>query len=514
MENLMETIKKKMKACWPVLAFALLFAFILYSTFMSQQLTNTIDGFWNQNYFAAGRWELSQGRWLLPYMDRLHAKLHLDPAITMATLALFVCGFLLALDIFHVKGKALSFLASALFLSSTAVCVTVSYKYTSLSYGLSFFLSVCGVHVLAKGKRPVLSVGAASICICMFMALYQAYFSVFCFLALLFFLYITVSGRHGWRAVGGYVLKTAVSCLAGMGLYYLSLMAHLKLLRTEVTEYHGASRVNPVNMMAQLPQSLLKTYRLFWQYFTTGGFKLNAFQDFKLLHVTLAVLVLILLVGGVKLFRENRGRLLLYVPGALLLPVSCNAILLIATEAGLQLQMTAALAMVFPMLLIFAYSLTAPGKVWRTACGLLGAVVLWGNMLQVWLDQNAMYEGQIAVSSMGYEIVHDLDDRGLLSADREYFFVGKPAGNRLFYTSPLYQKANSYARVGDFSLSGNCMLQSYRGMFNYLLGINILLTSKDYEELAYMDEVKGMPSFPEEGYIRESDGLVIVKISD
>lgn len=44
---------------------------VLYGLMMAQQLTNTFDGLWNQTYYHAGLPELTSGRWLLHYIDKL-----------------------------------------------------------------------------------------------------------------------------------------------------------------------------------------------------------------------------------------------------------------------------------------------------------------------------------------------------------------------------------------------------------------------------------------------------------
>lgn len=55
----------------PALWGGLSFAVVLYGLMMAQQLTNTFDGLWNQTYYHAGLPELTSGRWLLHYIDKL-----------------------------------------------------------------------------------------------------------------------------------------------------------------------------------------------------------------------------------------------------------------------------------------------------------------------------------------------------------------------------------------------------------------------------------------------------------
>ncbi len=66
------------------------------------------------------------------------------------------------------------------------------------------------------------------------------------------------------------------------------------------------------------------------------------------------------------------------------------------------------------------------------AGGLAIAIVLWGNIYQVQIDQNAMYEGKTAAGTMAEEILHELAKEECLDPDLRYCLIGIPAGNRLF----------------------------------------------------------------------------------
>ena len=96
--------------------FGLLFGAVLYSLLMTHGLTNTFDGLWHQNYHRAGSGELSSGRWLLVYLDKLVMGNHADPMISLLTLGLYVIGFILVADLFRLKHRVGQYLCMALFL--------------------------------------------------------------------------------------------------------------------------------------------------------------------------------------------------------------------------------------------------------------------------------------------------------------------------------------------------------------------------------------------------------------
>ena len=169
--------------------FGILFGVILYSLMMTQQLTNTFDGLWHQNYHHAGVGELSSGRWLLVLVDKLVMGTHADPVISIVALALYVIGFLFVLDLFNPTRKSVQCLCMALFISSTLISTTLSYRYTSLGYGLSFLLAVLSIYAIIKIRNHYFGICISGILLGLSMACYQAYLATFCIIAVFYAIY-------------------------------------------------------------------------------------------------------------------------------------------------------------------------------------------------------------------------------------------------------------------------------------------------------------------------------------
>lgn len=125
-------MKKFLTKYWMLALFDMVFGTILYSLMMSQQLTNTFDGLWNQNYHHAGIPELTSGRWMLYFIDKISMGLHAEPLTSLVTLGLFILGFLFVLELIGTDKRSAAFLALALWISSTAVSNTLSYRMTSI----------------------------------------------------------------------------------------------------------------------------------------------------------------------------------------------------------------------------------------------------------------------------------------------------------------------------------------------------------------------------------------------
>ena len=57
----------------------LLFSAVVFFLLISQRLTNTFDGLWNNTWFFGGYWQVVTGRWLWPVIDALRFGIQTEP---------------------------------------------------------------------------------------------------------------------------------------------------------------------------------------------------------------------------------------------------------------------------------------------------------------------------------------------------------------------------------------------------------------------------------------------------
>lgn len=144
----------------------------------------------------------------------------------------------------------------------------------------------------------------------------------------------------------------------------------------------------------------------------------------------------------------------------------------------------------------------------------ISAVMIWGSAYQTIIDQEAMHQGSIAVKTISNSVISELEDMELYSADREYAIIGSLRRNNLTYLNELYYMSNSYATVAGGYWSGNLDSWTWRGIFHNMSGINLkMCNDEEYVKLLTNLEVQEMPVYPEKGFIREIEGIVVIKLS-
>lgn len=489
-----------------------------YSQLMSQQLVNSYDGIWEYTYHSAGKWELSLGRWFWLYLDKLRFGMNNDPWTSILAVGLFSAGMYVISDIFCLKSKPLSFLVSVLFISSTVVCVSLSYRFMSPVFGVAFLLSTLAAWVILKSRRLVLPVLLGGFTIALSMGTYQSYLGCTCVIIAGYLMWQLYCTDVSWKQLGVTLGKSVAALLLGAIMYILLLNIHLKIFHTALSSYNGANTYSIWNTIKKLPVTLKNAYLLFYMYFFRRLYKTNLLERYQIYLFVFAAAGIIFLIGLVQIWKKSRVRALCFLTLALVLPVACNAVALVATDVGTSIQMTAPLALLIPILVCVASQIKSSLRV-SVLAQLAGLAVvlatLWGNIYQIQTDQNAMYEGRTASTAMAEEILHELAAQGCLDPDLRYCFIGIPAGNRLFYVSSTYIDANNYALVGVGWTDPQSAMKSWRGIFHYFCGVNLNVCPADacVDEIAAAD-VENMPAYPRPGYVKLSGDVVVVKVNE
>lgn len=502
-----------------------IYALLLYSFFMTQQLTNNIDGFWQQNYYLAGEWEVSCGRWLWPYIDKLLFGIHNDPLTSISALALFILGYILILDIFQVNNHKIQVLGGLIFLSSPVILVFLSYRYMAVTFATSFLFAVLAGYFLVKIESHAISVLLAMLFTCFSMSIYQAHLAIVCILGLSFIIHLCIKNKSSNTQIALFI-KLGLTIIGGGGLYYFFLHAYLKITGFQLSNYNNISNISLLSILKHFPRRVCEAYTKFFLFFMNGvdGWFMNTIFAGKIVYISffffLACLCIMILI---YIYKRNRWHAVITFLCLLTLPLGATASLLITEVTRLQPQMCCPLIITVILLLLLAQSIVKQSKEVTIKlihkCFLMGfithlfVVFLYGSSIQNLIDQNAMYEGKTATVAMFTQVIDDLEEAGAISDEHALFFIGKPCKNKYFKVSPLYNQANAYAKVGDFSISDTGMYAFYQALLNKLMYIDANVLCVDYEDMAFEEYYQSMPCYPEQGYFVVWD-TVIVKISE
>lgn len=519
----LKRFRERFKGYLPCFVACMLFAALVYSVQLTNNLFNHSDGLWHGSYYFARGSEIALGRWLWPYIDLLRCGLSVDPLISILTLACFAGGCVLMLDaLSERKGRpgpgAISI--CLIYMSSVAVCVSLSYRYMSPTFGLAYLLSVAAAWAMLRAERPLVAVAAGGALVALSMGLYQMYLGCTCVVILGWALRTLLCGEAELsRILRRLGLCAASICVGGL-LYVAILRLHLLVFDIKMVDYNGANTYSLANTLRKLPASFAKEYESFFSLLFERGTKLTALWQVKGYALAMLLAVLNLLAALPAMLRRDWRRAALYLALIALVPAACHATLLIATDADVSPQMTGPMLLCLPVLLRVRGGEAREsrrGRALRRGAMCLAAVVaLYGSVLQVEMDQLAMLEGRTATAAMASNILSGLRDEDCLSATTPVCVVGRPADNPMFQTSWAFDRANSYAAFGRWWEDPSCAHATWFAVFQKLCGTDVTLCEGgEYDAHYTSEQARTMPVFPEAGSIaRADDGCVLVKVSE
>jgi hypothetical protein len=511
--------KQYRKSFWWMFGFTAL----LYAFYMINQLTNVGDGFWQQSYYMAGDYETSCGRWLWPYIDKLSFGLHVEPLTTLFSIAVFALAMVVVFIALDIDSKPVSVIGAVLALSSPIFSAVISYRFLAVVYALACFFACAGACACIKIENNVKAVLLGAVGIALSMGLYQAYLGVFCLVGIISLICLSTQESAGVKDIVTRIVRFILAVPVGGVLYFIVMKLHLLIRGVELTEYNGASSVSPLAILLSMPSSLVEVLTIFFKYLKgslmiTGALD-GRFKVTLIYHIVVGGLFVGLAVLGVIRQEKDKAiRIAALILGLILIPVGTNFASVIAPGSEFMPQMGFSMAMlsgILPVIIVEKLVGTDFEKI-KLGAGVLTAVcivVIYGQSAQVLIDHSAMQQGYTATKTLANGLVSDFQRRGLLTCDKPFFFIGRPSDNKTFYVTEVYDKANEYARVGDFWLTGSNMSGTYRALFNRVMGVNITVLGDEYESKAYDEYYLTVPSYPDEGYILDWD-TVIVKISE
>lgn len=518
-----------------------------YFMMMACNLVNHVDGIWHPSNFIAGDWEISLGRGLQRYSDKLRFGIVSDPFNILLTLLMLTTGNAIVIMKFeritsceaacvsnatkhvqaatagcessvHFDSKIYKGLFITSLIANPVVCNLLSYSYLAVNYALAYLLSiVCFgfVRTNMEDKKKVLAgvlMGGASLGLSM--ALYQTYICVTCVLMAMYIIKMVLDGKK-LRGIFQYIASCACTGVFGAVVYLIVNKALLFRAGVEMASYRGADNISPLLILKELPNSLKECYLQCWDYFYHG----KAASNLQYVDIILAGLFCVYLVAAViqfvKLWKGSKVHAVLFAVMLLLLPVASCVILLIAVGNTMSGLMSVGMVVCVVMLGIIIPGEKKTGFWMKRIYYLLLVAFTWYQLMAVINDQVALKEGKTATINLAENVVSQLYEGGYIDEFQQVAFVGRPGDNDRFAKSAAFYMANDYARFGCWSMDARNNRASWAGVLANFVGVNMNLCDvADYHKLVGMERVINMPQFPLEGSIQVIDDIVVVKIAD
>lgn len=232
-EKILSNINKKIPFQWKTCFYAALITGLLAHLY---KITNWMPN-WDSLVFRYDSQNMIElGRWFLPVVCSISSFYDLPFLNGMLTIIIHGLGAVCICRMFEVKKNITAGLIGAVLVSFPAVTSVMMYNYVADGYSISFLLS-CMAAMYMTGEKPKYIISA--VLITLSVAIYQAYITVTVMLILLYLADELIYKKKDTVYLIKKSLKLMLTGLLGLILYYILLIAFLKLSGKGLLEYQG-----------------------------------------------------------------------------------------------------------------------------------------------------------------------------------------------------------------------------------------------------------------------------------
>lgn len=495
------------------LAAGLIVHFILYSnSLMSPAAIRSGD------IHIGGAWGMQQGEWGLPLVEYLRFGLFPHAFVSALAILFFaVAGAIMTVAI-RIENRKKQCAAAAIFACSPMVAHVLSIPYCSDAFGLSALFAASAAYCAFFHRNRYLGVGLAIL-----------------FTALSMSINLSAVGMYLATVVGYFLIqllrfpdylkrrflidlfKGLLSLAAGFAVYYC--VMRLMQARYNVPDGSG------IALFQSFEQSATTAYERFSRFFTGANIAKNAYGEMYVYAALAATALLCVILAFGRLVKLTRpGAMFLIVVLLAILPLCANAFGLVVPDSGMNLALTSGMMVTAPILItICGWSDGLEPQLergvwlslqkWLSRLAIvLGFLLLWTYALTDQNDSSVMIGNKDQTVQLANRIWTTMESDHDFDAGKTPFLL---AGVPSLSGSPLFTKANAYAKWGLVWNSFDGSTHTWNQVFKRYLGVNYKLCPVDeFRRIAKTDEFKNMPLYPARGSSKMIDGTYVVKLAD
>lgn len=504
--ELISFYKNKVKKTWKI---AFLSAFLGCLLIHLYKFTNTLPNhdslynvYFDQNMTGSGRWFLQYACGISSYFDLPWFNGFLSAVYLGITAALVT-------ELFGMENPVVITLSALVLAACPSTTETFFFEYTADGYLLGMLLAVFAACVQCKEKRLPGGNVASGICLCLSLAIYQAYISFaivlsLCWLVLRLLEY-KISVRDAWKWVGKQILVYAVAMAAYYGIWKLILL----VTGQNATGYQGINEVG-ISLSTVIGGFAESIRNILFYYFEWNILEhpITIYAVLNIIFVLCFVAVVIYAIIKSGIYKQKAKLLSLLLCLMVCIPV-ISIWCFVSSDTAYRPMMLHSVS-VFYILALILFDRWVHTKA-STLFGLFMAVVVFNfsvmaNISYFYMDK--CYEKSYYMGSQMMELIEEIQCEEDITA---IAFIGSRAvdvaitpefpGNRIHLLSSLLEE--------DLLFDDTHSYMFLRNTFD-------LTIPRAGEErvklLEASDTVQQMPEWPAEGSMQVIDDILVIKL--
>lgn len=480
--------------------------FLVHFALYSNELL-AYDAYWHYGSFLAKGWEISLGRFLIPFSDILRGSVVGSMLTTCISLITISFASIFLNELLNIKKKYNKILISVLLVIAPTISLTLMYPYTANGYTFALLFAVLSVYFLNKEKNYK-NILFATFCIIVTLAFYQAYLCLITTLLIITYIFKLFDNTSNIKTFFKDFFVDVLIIAVAMILYYICLNIIMGILNLNISSYSSGNTIFSIETIKNILPSIANTYISFVDFFFTDNILNNTGwfrQIFYIAFFALIVLNFILLVINKKLYL-SKWKLISLILAILVFPIFACSIELIAQSKSINLLMAISLYMPI-VVLLKQIELFKSSKIYNVV-GILSYFIAFTIIWTFILSDNAtyiatkMYNDQMY--AVGNRIIERLEENENITKDTPVVVLGHLDFD--IQNNELLKLTNF--DVSDINIwTWQIFMQDKLG-----LGRNIY-TGEDYSNIINSEEYLNMPIYPNKDCIKIINGIAVVKLN-
>ncbi len=471
---------------------------------------------------VSGQWLLTQGKWANGFFADMRGTVNLTIVTGLISLLWLALSAGLTASSLDIKSPVLSALCGAMMATFPSVVCTFLYNAPDIFF-FALLLSVCAVYVTRRHRFGFVP---GALLLALSIGVYQAYVGMAAGLFLLAALCDLLAGKKPVRRTLLAGCKYIGVLLAGVLLYYLALQAVLTAKGGALQAYRGIDHMGEFTV-SSLAGAAVAAYKKVLYFFARDQYGvIGSNTGAAMYRSTLGI--------GAALFAVQAVRTRLYArPGALLLtlllaglmPPAVHAVAILGQNAETHWLMIYAFVLVFVAMLKLADLCAQPidgaggapasgakGDAVRFACkavpALLSVMLVCSWYLittQNYARMRLSYEGAFGTASV---IAAGVLAQPSFSGETPVAMIGG-----------ITEERADFRYLDNFtgSFDKDYLFNSWvvQNMITRYVQVEMRFVSVgEKERLLKTQAFADMPAYPDNGYIGEIDGIIVVKLAE
>lgn len=462
------------------------------------------DGYWHYGSFLAKGWEISLGRFLIPFSDMFRGSIVVSILTTVISLASISFASIFLNETLKVKKGYIKILISILLVSVPTISLTFMYSYTAFGYSLALLFSILSIYFLEKEKN-IKNIILSLICIIATLAFYQAYLCMITALLIIVYIFKLIDNQK--LSVKKFIVDLLIIIL-GMILYYICLNIIIKILNLNITDYSNGNSILGLDTFKNIINAIKNTYITFYKFYFTDEIVNNISWYRNFIYSLLFILIIINFIKIIidkKIYKSYIRLIILFLMIATF-PIFTCSIELIAQSRSINLLM--AFALYLPIIILLKQMEILEISKFNNIVNIFSFIIC---IILIWtyiLSDNATYVATDLFNkqmySVGNSMIEKINENEDIKEDTPIVIIGK---------FDFTLKNDSLLKLTNFDVS-DINMWTWQIFFQDNLGLGRdICTYENIDEIVNNKEFIDMPIYPNNGYIKVIDNVAVVKLS-